>query len=145
MSSDLAGRVSCLLNGCLGAYPFPPRGPRRIGQKMTPDRPLLKGLYVGLAYAVLFCALPWAFAKEPELRLLWLSVYGSLYAAWATIIARLTSAKILEIITSRIVPELSQRRLIESIARSLIGSRNRGCQLFHGPWPFWALLLPASL
>jgi hypothetical protein len=106
VSADLARRVSGLLNGCLGAWPFPPTAGQPPKKKLIPD--WLKGLCAGLAYALLFCALPFVFVERPELHLLWLSIYGSLYAAWATIIARLTSAKILEIINRRVIPELSQ-------------------------------------
>jgi hypothetical protein len=108
MSTDLAQRVSDLLNGCLGAHPFPPKTGRPIKEALAPDKSLLKGLGAGIAYAVLFCGLPWIFVGRPERHLLWLSVYGSLYTAWATTIARMTSAGILEIIHSRVVPQLSE-------------------------------------
>jgi hypothetical protein len=53
-------------------------------------------------------ATPRVFFEQPERHLFWLSVYGSLYAAWATTIARYTSAKVLDIIKCRIVIALSK-------------------------------------
>jgi len=63
-------------------------------------------LRTGVLYAILFCLLPVAFFDWQPV-LFCLSVYGSLYIAWATVIARLTSGKVLEEIECRIVPALS--------------------------------------
>src|SRR3979411_2267781 len=112
--AKLTKRVTDLLDGCLGAIPFPSGTALRSRRGLIPLGPLLIGPYTGLIYALLFCALPWLFFGRPERHLFWLSVFGSLYAAWATTIARSTSAKILEIIKSRIIPELS----VEAVGRS---------------------------
>ena len=113
LPAKLTKRVTDLLDGCLGAIPFPSGTALRSRRRLIPLGPLLIGPYTGLIYALLFCALPWLFFGRPERHLFWLSVFGSLYAAWATTIARSTSAKILEIIKSRIIPELS----VETVGR----------------------------
>jgi hypothetical protein len=108
-SAELAKRITDLLGGNLGASPFQFGivGPLRT--TLIPVGPLWIGLCVGLAYGLLFCALPSLFLLgKPEPHLFWSSVYGSLYAAWATAIARSTSAKVLETIKYRIIPLLSK-------------------------------------
>jgi hypothetical protein len=79
------------------------------------------GLITRAAYALLFCALPLALIGwPPKWPLFWLSVYAALYAAWALTTARLTSAKVLELIVYRIVPQLSEdtaKRIDSELAR----------------------------
>jgi hypothetical protein len=93
--------VTKLLDGCLGALPY------RSGGKLPLAGRVVLGPATGLLYALLFCALPWLLFEHPEPHLFWLSVFGSLYAAWATTIARSTSGAVLALITSRIIPALS--------------------------------------
>jgi len=106
-SVKLENRVAELLNDCLGALPYGIRVVPRVATWELPEWPSLKAVAVGATYALLFCALPWLVVKKPESHLFWLSVYGSLYAAWATWIARYTSATTLDLIRSRIIPDLS--------------------------------------
>jgi len=107
--AELTKRITDLLGGCLCASPHQFGIPGTLQTTLIPVGPLWIGFYVGLAYGLLFCVLPALFLLgKPEPHLIWLSVYGSLYAAWATTIARSTSAKILETIKYRIIPLLSE-------------------------------------
>jgi len=99
-ANRLVTRVAGLLNGCLGAVPYPLD---RL-KSTLPDRPWLKGLGIGLGFAALIW-LPLRLGADEAV--LWLALYGAAYIAWATITARYVSASILEIISSRIVPELA--------------------------------------
>ncbi|UFW71235.1 hypothetical protein [Bradyrhizobium sp. WU425] len=109
VGGNLEKRVESLLNGCIGANPLPGRPDRSL----LPDSPLAQGLIAGLSYAFLFCLIPVVclqfFEARPERHLFLFSVYGSLYFAWATIIARLTSIRLLEIVRNQIVPTLSPK------------------------------------
>jgi hypothetical protein len=96
---ELTKRVTDLLKGCLGAVPDRTKS-------LVTGGPVGIGLQIGVLYAILFCLLPAVFFDWQPL-LFCVSVYGSLYVAWATVIARLTSAKVLEEIECRIVPALS--------------------------------------
>ena len=119
-AAELTKRVTELLNGCLGAMPFPSKALAPLGSTLIPDPPYWKALAVGLIYALFFCALPWVVVERPARFLLWLSIYGSLYAAWATWIARTTSDKVLRIIKLRLIPELSLEtasRIDDDLAR----------------------------
>jgi hypothetical protein len=111
-AAELVQRVTDLLNGCLGASPFQFGAKPSERAMTTPTGPWRTGLYAGLAYALLFCALPaLLMLGQPELHLFWLSVYGSLYAAWATAIARSASMDVLEIVKGRIAPALSHETI----------------------------------
>src|SRR5580704_9964579 len=111
-AAELVQRVTDLLNGCLGASPFQFGATPTTPAMPTPAGPWRTGLYAGLAYALLFCALPsLLLLRQPESHLFWLSVYGSLYAAWATAIARTASIDVLEIIKGRIAPALSHETI----------------------------------
>src|SRR5512139_4086833 len=101
-AAELTKRVTELLNGCLGALPFSSRTRPPVWASLTSNRPFRLALLTGSAYALLFCALPWAFVERPAPFLIWLSIYGSLYAAWATWIARATSDRVLRIIKLRL-------------------------------------------
>ena len=108
-AAELMKRVVALLNGCLGARPFPRRTASPPGDRWIDGQPVLFGVFVGLTYAVLFCGLPfgilhYAFDRPPDPHLFWLQVYGSLYIAWATATARAASADVLRIIGRSIVP-----------------------------------------
>ena len=105
MRTELINRVRNLLKGCLGATPYSAEVSLR--NRLITGGPLSLGVQTGVAYGLLFCLLPLVFFGWQPL-LFCLSVYGSLYAAWATTIARLTSAKVLETIEYRIVPALSK-------------------------------------
>lgn len=111
-AAELMKRVAGLLNGCLGARPFPRRTVSPRQGRWTDGQPILFGVLVGLAYALLFCVLPfcilrYAFDRPPDPHLFWLQVYASLYIAWATTTARAASADVLRIIGRSIVPQLS--------------------------------------
>jgi hypothetical protein len=114
---NLETRVARLLNGCIGASPFSggagsTKPAAKAGRKWLPESPLGQGVLVGLIYVFLFCVVPvcflwFGFGAWPERHLFLLSIYGSLYFAWATIIARQTSIQLLEIVRKQIIPSLS--------------------------------------
>ena len=111
-AAELMKHVTALLNGCLGAVPFPRRTASPRESRWIDGQPVLVGVFAGLAYALLFCVLPfcvlhYAFDRSPDPHLFWLQVYASLYIAWATATARAASADVLGIIGRSIVPQLS--------------------------------------
>jgi hypothetical protein len=61
---------------------------------------------MGLIYATVFAGLPWLLRGSSE-ELFWLSIWGSGYFALAVTMARSTSAEVLQIIRSRVLPLLS--------------------------------------
>lgn len=110
----LVGQIDTLLNGSLGASLIPISG--KTDQKVDKKEQeggksghsVLLGLVSGLFYAVLFVTPCFVFNGGAEGRLFWLSVYGSLYIAWATAIARHTSAKVNQTVARYTVPSLSE-------------------------------------
>jgi hypothetical protein len=112
----LEKRVTDLLEGSLGlsilpgsATPATPSGKRFL----FPDN-YWAGLYIGLAYALAFCAFPWLLSRlthasflEFSWPLFFLQIYGSFWSGWATASTRIASSSILKTIKSSIIPELS--------------------------------------
>jgi hypothetical protein len=89
----------------------------------TQDRkvrsPITYGICAGLCYFVLFCCIPWII-QQFDLTLFWLSVWGSLYFAFAVTIARTTSSSVLRHIESNVLPVLSEKAALaieEDLAR----------------------------
>src|SRR5258706_5463541 len=97
----LADRIRLLLSGTLGAFPVD------VSQRWSTRSPFLGTLFTALAYAILFCALPWIIFRDTG-PLFWLSVWGSCYFAFAAGIARATFSSVLKIIENSILPELSE-------------------------------------
>jgi hypothetical protein len=109
IKADLGKRVTALLNGCIGASPLPSRA--QDGGDGFFRSPLWIGITAGFFFFCLFWVVPvvtMSFEQSwPERHLLWFSVYGSLYFAWATFIARETSRQLLETVHAQVIPSLS--------------------------------------
>lgn len=102
----LRDRIRSLLSDTLGA--FPAELDRYWGRRP----PILVGIYIGLAYAVLFCGLPSLIYGQIG-SLFWLSVWATCYFAFAALIARSTSSSISTIIETSILPQLSDKAVSE--------------------------------
>ncbi len=101
---ELRDRVYFLLSGNLGAFPA-------LSKRHSRSRsPIFVGFYAGVLYAIFFCGLPWIKYKDSG-PLFWLSVWGSCYLAFASIIAGSTSSSIFEVIENSILPELSDKAI----------------------------------
>src|ERR1700682_1560860 len=98
----LANRIRLLLSGTLGAFPFD------LDRRWSTRSPFLGAMFTAIAYAILFCGLPWIIFRDTG-PLFWLSVWGSCYFAFAAGIARATSSSVLKIIENSILPELSEQ------------------------------------
>src|SRR5258706_14560448 len=97
----LADTIRLLLSGMLGAFPVD------VSQRWSTRSPFLGAIVTALAYAIVFCGLPWIIFRDTG-PLFWLSVWGSCYFAFAAGIARGTSSSVLRIIENSILPELSE-------------------------------------
>ena len=107
--AKLEQHIDALLSGSLGSFP-------KVGNSNSPVISVaglqpFTGLLAGLLYAALFCGLPWLFGK-PSMELFWLSIWGACYFAFAATIARSTSASVLELIRTNILPGLSDEAAI---------------------------------
>jgi hypothetical protein len=110
IKTDLGKRITGLLNGCIGASPLPSRAEDGGGGFLR--SPFSVGIIGGFIFFCLFCVVPIAVTMSserswPERHLLWFSVYGSLYFAWATFIARQTSMQLQGTVHAQIIPSLS--------------------------------------
>jgi hypothetical protein len=112
-ADQLNATIRQLLAGCLGGA-VPRVFNVRIGARGRPTASIVEwlpapvaGLATGLIYIGLFYFGPRFFVEAPDRQLLWLSVYSSLYMAWAVTLARLTSRKIERKLQNDVVPSLS--------------------------------------
>jgi hypothetical protein len=100
--AKLRESIQSLLGHTLGALPY------RSGQSRPPT---VVGLGWGIAYAILFCGLPFivfGYARP----LFWLSLWGSCYFACAATLAGFTSSAIAKVIDDKILSGLSERAVI---------------------------------
>ena len=105
-------RVTHLLNGALGAFPWPAGTFGPLGPRLS-NGPVKAGLVAGICYALLFLVLPELFCRPVDPHLFWLSAYASIYIAWAVATARATSADILDRIERRIVPVFPEETCLQ--------------------------------
>lgn len=113
--ASLERRVNEIASISMGLDVFPRRGwfdlPKRPYEVFL-RHPYRVGAIVGADYFLIFCALPWLSFKlgwlsSLDLQLYALQFYGALWAAWATVTTKLTISTSARILTSDIIPQLS--------------------------------------
>jgi hypothetical protein len=116
---ELKKRIGALLDGSLGLNIFGNIS-FTFGSKWFAsffNNAWSPGLRMSTIYVFLFIGLPWFLSLispfEPNLSLVWLQVYGSLWSGWATTSTRLTSSVISKIIDKNIVPKLSDETAVK--------------------------------
>jgi len=121
--NKLRERIVLLLDDELGANPFS----GAITGHLPHKSPIFVGFRAGIVYAIAFCGLPWIVFKDFGV-LVWLSVWGSCYLAFASAIAWFTSLSVFKIIEDNILPELAEGAIAaidEDLARRFDGKRVR--------------------
>ncbi len=121
----LSGRLSDLLCDTLGAYPF---GRHKMFFKDDVS-PTLVGVISGGVYLAVFAVAPWVLLPHPlddqTMSLIWLSVWGGCYLAFAVAMARFASAEATHLIEHSILPRMSAAA-IEAIDEEIARRFSRG-------------------
>ena len=118
-SDKLAHELDTLLGETLGAFPKSPLS----ALPLLRFPPAIRGLCLGLIYAVLFVAIPLVVLKTPRMMLL--TVWGACYFLYAVTAAELACASIRSTISEELLPFFSEQRsrLVSQLLRKRFSTK----------------------